>query len=351
MTDLATWQPRGPVRTLRTDIAEWDPERGEWRESRHTNDVTFDASGHAIFIESHNSDGSIARQARVYKSNRLIEEQYWTNDGARTSRIHSYDAAGRCTEAVEVQPDGRRRTVERYQYDDAQRPTKNVFLDIPAPALGAFSVGFGIEEDSEHCGGLCAVGYGDGGDRIDTVTFHNAAGDVIFTTEFARDEHGRVTRQDVYYGSPNAFPLFSAADVPEEQRESFRAMIDAVMPNRTFASVLYEYDLRGRKIACTRHFTILSEHRTTYTYDDHDNPILERSESSSQKGGFDPNGTLRTEMDRTERHDVQLEYRYDDQGNWVERIVSGRTDASQPFQRTNVEWRTIAYFGTDDVLT
>lgn len=140
MTDLATWQLRGRVRTLRTDIAEWDPERREWRESRHTNDVTFDATGHAIFIESHNPD-------------------------------------------------------------------------------------------------------------------------------------------------------------------------------------------------------------------DHDNPILERSESSSQKGGFDPNGTLRTEMDRRDRHDVQLEYRYDDHGNWVERIVSGRTDESQPFQRTNVEWRTIAYFGTDEVLT
>ena len=348
MNDLAAWQLRGPVRTLRTDIAEWDPDRREWRNSRRTNDVTFDDVGQLTLSQFHNPDGSIFRQARVHDGGRIVEEQYWTDEGPRTSRIHSYDAAGRCTEVVEIQPDGRRRAVERYQYEGLQGTTKTVFLDVPATSSGDFCVGFGIE-GSEHSSSapgaaLQAVGYGDGDDLADTVTFRNAAGEILMTIEFSRDEHGRVTREDIYYGSaPAGFPFSPPPEMPEEQRESFSAMIDAVMPNRTFASVLYEYDARGRKIACTTRFTILSEERRTYIYDDHDNPILERSANNVMKARFEGTGHLETEPEATRSHDVRSEYQYDEHGNWIERIVSGRTDASQPFQRTNVEWRRIEY--------
>src|SRR5688572_5796699 len=126
MTGLAAWQLRGRVRTLRTEIAQWDPERAEWRQSRQANDVTFSDAGQMTLSQFYNPDGSISRQARVYEGDRLVQEQSWTDDGVRTSRIHSYDSMGRCTEIVEVQPDGRRRPAERYQHNDPQRKTRTV---------------------------------------------------------------------------------------------------------------------------------------------------------------------------------------------------------------------------------
>src|SRR5688500_2318438 len=137
MKDLAAWQLRGPVRTLRTEIAEWDPDREEWRQSRHTADVTFSDAGQLTLSEFHNPDGSIFRQSRVYEGSRLVEEQHWTDEGPRTSRIHSYDPAGRRTEVIEIQPDGRQRIAERYRYDGRGQKTRMVFLEIPAgPVLG-----------------------------------------------------------------------------------------------------------------------------------------------------------------------------------------------------------------------
>jgi hypothetical protein len=48
--------------------------------------------------------------------------------------------------------------------------------------------------------------------------------------------------------------------------------------------------------------------------------------------------------DRVIQQHTRFEYRYDTQGNWTERIVSGRAEQNPDFQRSNIERRTITYY-------
>src|SRR5438552_18823920 len=130
MSDLSDWKLRGPVRTVRNELAEWDRDRGVWRASRFVTFATFRRDGQLGEGESHNPNGSIARWARVYDDDgRLVEALSWMNEGPRHKMIYSYDAAGRRTGAVEIATDGVRRDAEMSWYDGQGRKFTKRFLD------------------------------------------------------------------------------------------------------------------------------------------------------------------------------------------------------------------------------
>ena len=61
MSDVEKWGVRGPVRTLRTERAEWDLNREEWQPVRNFAVVAFHPDGRIDEAEHHNPDGSIFR--------------------------------------------------------------------------------------------------------------------------------------------------------------------------------------------------------------------------------------------------------------------------------------------------
>jgi hypothetical protein len=58
----------------------------------------------------------------------------------------------------------------------------------------------------------------------------------------------------------------------------------------------------------------------------------------------DADGTPRARNESARRHDRRYEYQYDAEGNWTERIVSGRIEPNAIFQRSALERRQITYY-------
>src|SRR5688572_26704320 len=120
MSDLAGWDLRGPVRTLRTQFAEWNPEVGDWWPLKNRFVATFRADGQLSEIEHHNPDGSVPREVRLYDdAGRLTEDQWWSNDVLTRRVVHTYDGGGRSASAVTVDADGTKHEIERCEYGES----------------------------------------------------------------------------------------------------------------------------------------------------------------------------------------------------------------------------------------
>jgi hypothetical protein len=61
VNDAAHWKLHGPVRSLRSDIVEWNAERGEWGGPRFFQFVTFDAAGRVTQLDQRGAKQSIHR--------------------------------------------------------------------------------------------------------------------------------------------------------------------------------------------------------------------------------------------------------------------------------------------------
>ena len=132
MSDLARWELRGPVRTLRTQFAEWNPETGDWWPLKNRFLGMFRPDGQLSEIEHHNPNGSVPREVRVYdEAGRLTEDQWWSNEVLTRHVVHTYDVGGRPASAVTVEVRGTKHEAELCRYDENGRKTKVVFLPVP----------------------------------------------------------------------------------------------------------------------------------------------------------------------------------------------------------------------------
>jgi len=151
MSDLARRELRGPVRTLRTHFAGWNPETGDWWPLKNRSVAMFRPDGQLSEIEHHNPDGSVPREVRVYdEGGRLTEDQWWANDVLTRRVLHAYEVGGRAASSVTVDVDGTKREAELCRYDENGRKTKVVFLSVPESSGASCSTGscgtmYGVE--------------------------------------------------------------------------------------------------------------------------------------------------------------------------------------------------------------
>jgi YD repeat-containing protein len=333
MRSVAGFALIGPVRTCRHEHAEWDQELGAWQALRGVTIVTFRPDGQVSEGESHNHDGSVSRWAHTYDhQGRLVEVQSWTNDGPRSRVLHAYDSAGRPTINTHVAPDGTRREGETYSYDSAGRKTLTFFL----PDLRIL----GRE-------GSVAVGIGFGDDDADEGLFYDTNHQLIHRMARSRDQDGRVLREIVELSGETPFGNFQGdlGKVPVEDRAKVAALAAQLFADGTFVTVDYTYDERGRTLERMMRMGGLSEERTTFRYDDRDDPTDEVSEHHSRSADIDDGGMVHTKEDTPRRQHTRYEYQYDDGGNWIERITWSRIDPQAGFQRSGITRRTITYYG------
>lgn len=348
MTDLAGWKVRGPVWTLRAEFAEWDPADATWQAPRRVSAVVLRPDGQISDSETQNPDGSVARSARLYDAGgRLIETQMWMDDGPRSRVLHSYAPQGRLTETVQVEWDGTQRQIDTCRYDAAGRKTKITSLLFRHPDI-RIPIAYGVEGSELAYGAPGAttltVMYDDR-DLPAEACFHDENGEIIRRIVFSRDSDGHVLREVVYFGGAVPFPelLTHGENVPLEERAKMAALLKAAFTEQVFSSVAYAYDAKGRVVERTMLMGALSEERTTFQYDDFDNPIAETSESRSSEMRMDDD-VARTKVEETPVQHSRFDYRYDAHGNWIERVVSSRAGSQAEFRRWNVERRTITYY-------
>jgi hypothetical protein len=178
------------------------------------------------------------------------------------------------------------------------------------------------------------------------VLVHNAAHLLIRRMIFTRDIAGRLVKEEVLLGTEPMFPEFEKTlkDAPPEARESLKAALAAAFgPNNAFVTTTYIYDQKGRRVERVNRMGTLGGVRTTYRFDNHDNPIEEISEHSSRDVGMDEQGNPRRSNERSDKQNSRYVYKYDAETNWTEREVWTNFEPSGDLKRSNIERRQITY--------
>ena len=309
-----------------------------WLVSHYLTIVTFRPDGQVNEGEHHNPDGSIARWAHAYDDEgRLTEARSWTDDGPRSSVVYSYDQAGRRTRSVHVAPDGIRRESE-IGVNHAGRKTKTIFLPDLRPAQPGSQVA------------VVGCGIGDDSDDTDEAVLYDVNQRLIHRVVRSRDQDGRLLSLVVHFGGETPFPDFPGelGKVPPEDHARLVTLLTQVFGDRTFARTDYAYDEKGRLMERTIRMGSLSEDRTTFTYNDRDNPIVEVSEHHSRSAGMEPTASSTPATREREAQHTRFDYQYDDHGNWTERIVWSRTGEGADFQRSNVDPADDHVYGAEE---
>jgi YD repeat-containing protein len=354
MSDLARWGLRGPVRTLRAQFAEWNPETGDWWPQKIRWVATFRPDGQASEIEHHNPDGSIPREVRIFdERGRPTEDQWWANDVLTRRVLHTYDKDGRPVSAVTVDVDGTKREAELCRYDENSRKTKVAFLPVPETGGATCSTGscgtlYGVEgTDVAYSapGATTSTTTYDEHERPSEVTFRDVSDRVVCRVVFSRDHDGRTLSERMEFADPAGL-LAPAVDasIPNDERASLVGLFETVFDDRTFSLATYTYDEKGRRVESVRRMGKLSEERVAVRYDDFDNPVEEVRSDVSREIGMD-DGVLKSEERPSQVQHVRFEYQYDAYGNWTERIVSQRMQPDSHERPSNVERRAITYYG------
>jgi hypothetical protein len=111
MNDLAKWKVHGPVATLRTENAEWDTDRKDWKLARYFTLTSFRRAGTVDSSETHNPGGSIGHSRWLYDSaGRLTESESWMDDSPPQRVLYFYDEAGRHVRTAQLRADAARPT-------------------------------------------------------------------------------------------------------------------------------------------------------------------------------------------------------------------------------------------------
>jgi YD repeat-containing protein len=337
VTDTRHWQLRGAVRTMRSEIAEWDTEGSGWGPARFFNDARFDEDGRLLQLDQRGVNDSVHRTIYAYdERKRLIEKQLGTAGAAAQHRvIHAYDPDGRLVRATTIDVDGAEHVTQTCSYDE--HGGRATIENLPANLDG-----YSIDGSDLFYGAPGAVRqttkYDDRALAVESV-FHDATGAVIRRVVLTRDAAGRVLIEEAQNGEGFALP-----DTPEmspEDREKMASMVASVFGSMR---TTYTYDAEGLLVEENRQMGLLSEDRTTYSYDDRGHRIAELEESVSREMGLDEEGRPQAKPDTKRRRETRFDYRFDEQGNWTERIVSARFAEGAEFAASNVERRAIEYY-------
>jgi hypothetical protein len=156
-----------------------------------------------------------------------------------------------------------------------------------------------------------------------------------------RDSDGRVINVEVSL-DPRSLVESYVDQMPVEKRDTMALFLKQAFGD-VFSRTAYAYDTQGRLLERTDTMGSLSGTRTRYRYNGHDDPIEETAERRSREANVDESGALLYSPDSVNVHHNRLEYRYDAQGNWTEKIVSFRTEPDSEFQLSNTEQRVITY--------
>jgi hypothetical protein len=118
---LDQWKVRGPARTIRSELAEWDLVKEQWQDPRRVTMAEFRPDGCISEMVNHNPNGSISRSRYRYdEAGRLLESISQLDDGPIGKTGYRYDESGRLVRKIFVdgKPTTRPVVATRPQLDD-----------------------------------------------------------------------------------------------------------------------------------------------------------------------------------------------------------------------------------------
>jgi YD repeat-containing protein len=343
MSDRATWQVTGPVRSVTSEIAEWSPKADAWRAARSRGSATFHRDGRVDECSTVNPDGSLVRDGYLYQGDRLLEVQFFRNGTLVSRTVHVYDGRQRLIRVSYVAADGTEGDVQEFSYaDDRKRSVRRTDART-RDAMHAI-------EGCDICYGApgtatIETAYDDNGLPVDVV-MRGGDGQQLRRLILTRDAGGKVLTEQFQMASPvppDMAHIF--ASMPPEERESAMAALSAIFtPDMTFRSQSNGYDASGRLIERRATMGQLGDERTTWQYDDRGNRVAETREETSHEVRIAEEGALEATSESRQAQQHRFDYVYDAHGNWTEKVAWTRLDESSPFQRSSIERRVITYF-------
>jgi YD repeat-containing protein len=332
MSDWAKRNVHGYVYALRTESAEWDLSLEQWRAVQHLSLVRFHPDGSINESESRNPDGSVSRSDYTYDpAGRLQEVRFEAIGGPTSKSIYFYDATGQLVRIVSVDADGSERETETRSYGQGGKRTKVYFVRKREPNVG---LGFAINGAEQSY-------------DADEVLFRDEDHRLLGRLVFTMDSTGRLIREEMRIGEETLFPDIGKAleKLPDATRAGTAAMIANLFgPEKVMSSTTYTYDARGRCLERRTRIGELGDHRTTFRYDEHDDPIEETTEDTSRDMRIDKTGKLSSTIENSHTQHLRFDYRYDAQRNWTERVVWRRLEPNPNFERSHIVRRKITYY-------
>ena len=192
----------------------------------------------------------------------------------------------------------------------------------------------------------------DRNDRPVEVVYRNSEQKALHRILLEYDERNRLVRERVLYGEVFGGTWCSTEEssgpvVPSpEQIEQLAAERRIMNPDGVFIAIDYEYDERGRVTQLVDRMPPCWDIRRAFAYDDHDNVVEEHYEGTSRSAGVDADGHVTTSEETHDESWTRYDYRYDDRGNWIEKVAFVRVAPDREFDRSNIERRTITYYDT-----
>lgn len=335
---VATWELRGAVRSMTSELSEWDQTRQHWGPPRHQRKFTFDERGRATELDQSGIAGTVHRTQYHYDDRGpLIDVRAGPVGGQPWVTRYSYDDQDRVVRVDRTSDKGVEGLQETHSYDEQGRRTSVQTLPEGVDAFGVD----GSETGYGAPGARTQTTYYDEHGRSTLSVFHDAANQVVRQVRFVRDAEGRTTLEESSMGEALPMPESALAQLPPEDREKMLEMVRYAFDTIT---THFTYDTQGLLIERVSHMGRLAENRHRYQYDDHGNRVLETWHEHSSEIGFEDDGSVQSRNERTQWHETQMSYVYDVRGNWTERVVSWRQTPDTPLTPSNIERRVIEYY-------
>ncbi len=314
---------RGPVKTCREET---------WLASALENPTQLSPRPHNGSEVEYDREGCILRSTSQDSA------------GSKMSTIYSYDPSGLLLRILRGQA-GRPDTEVTYRYDEQRRPKQIVYSERPDDPVSfrydergrkvkyqpsraedyrrSLSYGgspFEIADRAPNLpGGGMSITYYDDRDRPAEVQVCDAEGNIVSRTVRIYNDNGLVVEEKQVLEDP-------ATIVSEESRtkvlestrgsiDDLRAQLSRLMPDQEgHYSIRYAYDAQGRVVQTVRRF-FNQEDRIDTAYNERGDVAIEITKSSQTGAG---------DAAESEYSEAVYSYKYDRNGNWIEKVVAQR---------------------------
>ncbi len=307
----------------------------------------YDRDGNALSWRMECPDGSEYGDTYTYADNGCLLSVVWEGDGKTLEKSYSYDEAGRLVKIADTRG-------ELTTFDYGERGHKTETRVVTNADERKVPKAIGIDAMLADIDGTTSMDYSFGGNAQSFKTVYNnqdqptetqaydAAG--ILLGRFVRtfDEKGRITDVREITDDPmSKFPANELAQMMAQagiSAEQMRAEMSRSM--RVFGTESgksYRYDVNGH-IAKATVDGMMGTFIKTYIYNQHGDVAEERTDLATNKGipvGVPFNVSETGEVvfskppsewppqpDLGASRNIRYSYKYDDQGNWIERTTT-----------------------------
>ncbi|HEV2400411.1 MAG TPA: hypothetical protein VGS27_25965 [Candidatus Sulfotelmatobacter sp.] len=320
-----------------------------------------------------NGEQVLTTTSRYSPDGRLLVERTANPDGSGWATTYSYYPDGRLLKTVSgnaasssksettfLYDDARRLIAVKvgdkvqlcYQYDDAGRRTTTEIYDAkPLPENTAYAphwegteLGF-----APSPGGKVTTEYNEQGVATG-ARFYDSQGNLVGHIVRKFDDEGRVSGEEQAADAPQAI-------LPDKIRSQLNAeqikSVGALVAGAQNSSITYSYDAQGRVTERHRSGGMFGEQVIQTKYNDHGDKESERETTVmnpdsgpwrlTDAGAFIPEGSQKP-PEPPMTSETQYSYQYDQNGNWTEQTIAGRSQPDEAFRPGTVIRRKLVYY-------